>query len=833
MLDKQYFQTKDLILKVSKSVNPKVFDISKYEAFLDALCGDREYQKDAIRETLRYLLGQQHKNLRELAEENYKQSQFLQDKYSTFSDFEKQLQLPDHLSCSLDLATATGKSFVMYGIARIMLAEGAIDQALVLCPSNTIERGLADKFKRLSGDADLRKLLPKEAEIKNPRIIHATQTIQKGDIAIENIHATYATTKSAIEDSLKGKGTRTLVLNDEAHHIYSPTDKALKKWKEFLLDPKYSFHYVVGVTGTAYVGNDYFNDVVYQYTIREAIDERFIKTIDYAVEGVPKNEREKFQWILNNHEEARKKYKKVKPLTIIITQKIDGCEKFTDKWISFLSEARKISKKAAEEKILIVTSSPKHEDNVKQKLPHVDEKRNPVEFITSVSMLSEGWDVENVFQIVPHEERAFNSKLLIAQVLGRGLRIPRPYKGEQPVVTVFNHDKWSAGIKHLVQEVLEIERKVGSYIVPKKEDYNFSLYNIAYEKTPEETTYKQEKEYELLKKGYIAFSSQKTSLEKETTFERVISGERGRRKATIHYKMFSIAEVAQEIYNKLRVFDMDEGTSYAKKYSLAEIKKILEASLKKIGENKDQISEENKQKALRSFDVIKRRSAKSLRYRIKAEDLVELKTEDIKKTALGIGAFKRNGTLFYDDYSFKLSADEDKKMLKELEEMFDDGQLTSSSLVKVANVHFFRTPVNCVFSSSDPERKFIKKLVAENNAKLIDSWLKSRDVGFYSIEYAWRKGEHWKIAKFNPDVFLKIGKDIIVLELKMDDDVTDENKAKLKYAREHFEKLNELQKKNHYYFKFISPSDYDLFFESLKDKTYSKFKSSLEADLED
>lgn len=178
-------------------------------------------------------------------------------------------------------------------------------------------------------------------------------------------------------------------------------------------------------------------------------------------------------------------------------------------------------------------------------------------------------------------------------------------------------------------------------------------------------------------------------------------------------------------------------------------------------------------------------------------------------------------------------ADEDKKILKELEEMFDDGQLTSSSLVKIANIHFFRTPVNCVFSSSDPERKFIKKLVAENNAKLIDSWLKSRDVGFYSIEYAWRKGEHWKIAKFNPDVFLKIGKDIIVLELKMDDDVTDENKAKLKYAREHFDKLNELQKKNLYYFKFISPSDYDLFFESLKDKTYSKFKSSLEADLED
>ena len=30
------------------------------------------------------------------------------------------------------------------------------------------------------------------------------------------------------------------------------------------------------------------------------------------------------------------------------------------------------------------------------------------------SMLSEGWDVKNVFQIVPHEGEAFNSKLPIA-----------------------------------------------------------------------------------------------------------------------------------------------------------------------------------------------------------------------------------------------------------------------------------------------------------------------------------------------------------------------------------------------------------------------------------
>ena len=72
MLERQTFQNKDLVLKVSPNCDPKrLFDPNKYEAFLDALCGDREYQKEAIRETVRYFLGGEYKSLKELAEENY------------------------------------------------------------------------------------------------------------------------------------------------------------------------------------------------------------------------------------------------------------------------------------------------------------------------------------------------------------------------------------------------------------------------------------------------------------------------------------------------------------------------------------------------------------------------------------------------------------------------------------------------------------------------------------------------------------------------------------------------------------------------------------------
>ena len=73
--------------------------------------------------------------------------------------------------------------------------------------------------------------------------------------------------------------------------------------------------------------------------------------------------------------------------------------------------------------------------------------------------------------------------------------------------------------------------------------------------------------------------------------------------------------------------------------------------------------------------------------------------------------------------------------------------------------------------------------------------------------------------------------DIVVVEIKMDNDVSDENKAKLRFAREHFVRVNELQKEQTYYFKFLSPHSYDLFFKALRGKTYKNFKSELQAEL--
>jgi len=836
MLEHQRFLNQDLVLKVSKSVNPAVFDINKYEGFLDALCGEREYQKTAIRNTLFYLLSGNYKNITDLAEENYHSNETLQTFYGTFEQFKKHLQLPDKLSCSLDLATGTGKSYVIYGVARIMLAEGAVDHVLVVCPSTTIEDGLMEKFKMFSGDDTLRALLPDDAVVKNPHIINATESITTGTICVENCHALYEHVKSSIRESLARKGDITLVINDETHHVFNQTGKSFKKWKDFLVDEDFCFNYIVGLSGTCYIGDDYFTDVISRYSLQEAIEQGFLKTIDYVAEDSSNTQDEKLQKIYDNHiENKNTKYRLVRPLTILITKDIRACNKLTDDLIRFLAETEGISEEDAAKKVLEVTSSPKHKENVR-KLKDVDRKDSPVEWITSVSMLTEGWDVKNVFQIVPHEERAFDSKLLIAQVLGRGLRIPEVYLGQKPVVTVFNHDRWSGRIKHLVDEVLEIEKRIYSYPVEKDPDYHFTLHNIDYEKLAETEEYKQEKEYEFTK-GFITLIRQSPALERETEYVRATTGESRKKKTLVKYKMFSIEEIAEHLHNRFKSIDMETAetgnpTNYAEKYNLDWLKNLIRNSLVRIGESGNQISDENRQKIYQAFGVIHRAAAKAVRYRMSPKALIEVNTKERNRNSVGYAAIKRgDATIFFDELTYNLSDEESLTFIKDLEE---DESRPVSAMEKIENKYNFKTPLNLVISDHKPERLFIRRLIAQENSKVIDSWLKSTDQDFYPIEYSWKKGEHPKRGGFNPDFFIKIGDNILVTEIKGDEEIrepSDENKAKYKAAKNHFKTLNEQQKKLKYYFNFLTPEDYDYYFDHLRNGNFN-FNSKLDAELE-
>lgn len=250
------------------------------------------------------------------------------------------------------------------------------------------------------------------------------------------------------------------------------------------------------------------------------------------------------------------------------------------------------------------------------------------------------------------------------------MRIPELYLGQKPVVTVFNHDRWSGRIKHLVDEVLEIEKKIYSYPVEKEQDYHFTIHNIDYAKLTETEEYKQEKEYEFTK-GFVTLIRQAPALERETEYVRATTGESRRKKTLIKYKMFSIEEIAEQLHNRLKSIDMETGetentTNYAEKYNLEWLKKLFRESLARIGENGNQISDDNRQRIYQAFGVIHRSAAKKVRYRMSPKALVEISTRDRNKNSIGIASIKRgDSSVFFDDNSKKLSDEETLNLLRD------------------------------------------------------------------------------------------------------------------------------------------------------------------------
>jgi len=656
MADIKIYKTQDLVLKIKDNYDPAKLNLKPWINFIDVLCGDREYQKEAICSSIIYLVSGEYNSIEDLVEENWCNNSELHERYRDILEYQQKLQLPHKLSGVIDLATGTGKSYVIYGIAQITLGLGLVDKVLVLCPSLTIESGLKEKFENLSGDDGIKATLPEDAILKNPRIIDANQTIKNGDIAVENIHAVYERTGSSIEDSLKDSGKRVLVLSDEVHHAYNAsTDKDIKKWKAFLLSPDYNFKYTLGFTGTAYTKDEYFNDVIYRYSIRQAVDDKVVKSVDYVCKDDSINKNEKFQKIYDNHDEFVKKYRLIKPLTILVTKDISAAKRLHEELIDFLQEREKLERAAVEEKVLIVTSHKDHQKNV-AKLKTVDDRDNPVEWVMSVSMLTEGWDVKNAFQIVPWEDRAFNSKLLIAQVLGRGLRIPEEYKSPQPKVRIFNHDAWSKSIRGLVKEILEIEMRLTSVPLTsgERDKYHFDIYHVDYEKEEKSVKAMQDTQIFNYTKNFIKLVSQAEQVDRETEYQD-LEGIIKPKHTIIYKKVYAVDEVVQKIVDAFKTRDFEarirfpQGT-YDKENLPPEnkIKEIVVESMNKVGIKSGVLTEDNALRVFRAFQTLFRKRGSTAIFERKIKTPHKIRTQDLERESLAVGSVRRGATVFLD-----------------------------------------------------------------------------------------------------------------------------------------------------------------------------------------
>ena len=826
------FENQELVLKVSASIDRNKWDESRFDAFVDELCGSRQYQKDAIFTALRYLLGGKYRDVADLADESFRDSDAIRERYGTRAGMERHLSFPDLLSATLDLATGTGKSYVLYGIATIVLAEGVCDRVLVLCPSTTIEDGLIDKFTDLAGRSDLRDLLPPDSAVLTPRIINASESIVSGSICIENYHAVLAHVRSSIRDSLEGKGPQTLILNDECHHVANATAGEAGKWNKFITDPAFGFRYVVGVSGTCYRGNEYFGDVIYRYSLRQAIEEKFVKKIEYVAE-MPRSRRpddEKWQLVLNRHEHIRKSLRasKLSPLTIIVTKDIRGCREVAETLKAFLVEHTGRTRAQVDAQVLVIyTDSPDL-----PRLATVDSPASKVEWILSVSMLNEGWDVKRVFQIVPHEKRAFESKLLIAQVLGRGLRIPTGWVGAQPTVTVFNHDSWATDIRHLVSEVMELERRIPTFPLMES-PYRFDLVNVEYDPKPYmEKVYPMEGKYKLFAKGYVDLSTEQPVEDIRVEFEQADTGARSEWKTTVRHATYEPRGIAEVMFQRFEdLEDPEDRAYYMNEYPIGALEAVVRRSLKETGNRV--ITDGMRQKFLQSLGTLQRKAAQVVRYDFDVREFLRVPCESRPQESVSASDLRRNKTLFIAERTASSIPDEARPFF---DEIVEPG--SGFKCYPITNDYDFKTPLNAVVANHDNERRFIRELISPANLPHIDSWMKSTDIGFYEIDYFWKKGEHPKRGRFSPDFFVNSGDLVLVVEIKDDDEIHDpapENAKKYEYAIQHFERINAQLRADGeqtiYKFNFLTPSDYGSYFQSIRDASVEAFRSALDVEL--
>ena len=200
-----------------------------------------------------------------------------------------------------------------------------------------------------------------------------------------------------------------------------------------------------------------FNNVIYSYPLANAMDDGFVKEPAVATREnfVASNYSEealedlKLKDGVRIHENTKaelevyaRNYSKpiVKPFMLIVAKDTAHAEELKAK-----IEADDFFDGAYKGKVITVHSNQKGEekDETVQQLLSVESRDNPTEIVIHVNMLKEGWDVTNLYTIVPL--RAANSKTLVEQSIGRGLRLPYGKRVGVPSVdrlTIVSHDKF-------------------------------------------------------------------------------------------------------------------------------------------------------------------------------------------------------------------------------------------------------------------------------------------------------------------------------------------------------------------------------------------------------
>jgi type III restriction enzyme len=212
-----------------------------------------------------------------------------------------------------------------------------------------------------------------------------------------------------------------------------------------------------------------FKNVVYDYPLAKAMEDGFVKEPavvtrkDFNPSGMGQEavERLKLEDGLRLHESVKVELetyaretgnKIVKPFLLVISRDTTHAGELLK-----LIQSGGFFEGRYKDKVIQVDSSRTgaEEDEMVRRLLAVEHAEEPTEIVIHVNMLKEGWDVTNLYTIVPL--RAANARTLIEQSIGRGLRLPYGVRTGAAAVDRLNivaHDRF--------QEIVDEANRPGS-----------------------------------------------------------------------------------------------------------------------------------------------------------------------------------------------------------------------------------------------------------------------------------------------------------------------------------------------------------------------------------
>jgi type III restriction enzyme len=408
----------------------------------------------------------------------------IHSEFPTVTDFERAFP-----SLGFALATGVGKTRLMGAFVSYLHLAHGIDNFFVLAPNLTIYNKLITDFTPNTPKYVFKGIA--EFATEPPEIITGDDYQHRTGTLFDQLLRVKVNIFNISKINSEVRGGRAPRIKRLSEYIGESYFDYLANLKDLvlLMDESHRYRASAGVralnelqpvlglelTATPFVetsrGAVQFKNVIYEYPLAHALADGFVKepaavtqkNFDASQFTPAQLEEIKLQDGIRLHENTKVELETyarqtgqpiVKPFLLVIARDTTHASQLLQ-----LMQSDQFFEGRYRDKVIQVDSSRTgaEEDEMVQRLLTVESAAEPTEIVIHVNMLKEGWDVTNLYTIVPL--RAANARILIEQSIGRGLRLP--YGKRAGVATV---DRLSIVAHDKFQEIIDEANRPDSAI---------------------------------------------------------------------------------------------------------------------------------------------------------------------------------------------------------------------------------------------------------------------------------------------------------------------------------------------------------------------------------